>query len=39
MRTVDVEACMDYAARNGLFRVDEADERCTDSALAGMPCT
>ena len=22
VRTVDVEACMDYAARNGLFRVD-----------------
>ena len=23
VRTVDVEACMDYAARNGLFRTDE----------------
>ena len=23
VRTVDVGACMDYAARNGLFRVDE----------------
>ena len=37
VRTVDVEACMDYAARNGLFRVDEADER--RSALAGTPRT
>ena len=24
VRTVDVEACMDYAARHGLFRVDES---------------
>ena len=37
VRTVDVEACMDYAARNGLFRVDEADEPRT--ALAGIPRT
>ena len=37
VRTVDVEACMDYAARNGLFRVDEGDERRT--ALAGTPRT
>ena len=37
VRTVDVEACMDYAARNGLFRVDEADGR--RSALPGTPRT
>ena len=30
VRTVDVEACMDYAARNGLFRVDEG--RALDAA-------
>ena len=30
VRTVDVEACMDYAARNGLFRVDE--RRVLDAA-------
>ena len=30
VRTVDVEACMHYAARNGLFRVDE--RRALDAA-------
>ena len=30
VRTVDVEACMDYAARNGLFRVD--GHRALDAA-------
>ena len=31
VRTVDVEACMDYAARNGLFRVHE--HRALEAAL------
>ena len=31
VRTVDVEACMDYAARNGLFRVEE--HRAIETAL------
>ena len=42
VRTVDVKACMDYAARNGLFRVDgprgqDARSPGRASPAAGVP--